>query len=76
MAAECTTGAFKDATPSPGDVTVCIGCAGVLFYGARLELVVPDAEALTRLHASELWPAVKAVVQAVHAVQKSEGRSA
>lgn len=53
------------AAPKPGDVSVCIDCFQLAFFGEDLRLRRPTADALARLKASDAWPGIRRLIGAM-----------
>lgn len=53
--------------PNPGDVTVCINCAGLLVLNDNLQARRPTMDELGQIANSEDWPEIARTVRSVKA---------
>jgi len=58
--------------PAPGDVTLCIGCAAVLFFNAQLLPCKPAAGELAAFQATAMWPKVQKLQEAIRTLSAIE----
>jgi hypothetical protein len=62
--------------PGPGDYSVCIACAGILQFGPRLHLIIPDPARVARERREdpELDLSLKQQVWAIEQMHRELGR--
>lgn len=64
-AVNAATGVDHNHSPAPGDVTMCIECAHILFFDERLTLRQPTSAERAALEASQDWPLIKRTQEAI-----------
>lgn len=62
---------MDDATPSAGDISICIRCAAVNLFAGDLTLRRPTADELDALKRSESWPDIQRHVHALLRVKRT-----
>jgi hypothetical protein len=72
---DCATGAYnKNATPSPGDFSICIICGTILRYGEGLKLVESSMDEATQFGLGEkMATAVNIVKRRTEKASHSQG---
>lgn len=53
--------------PEPGDISICIKCAGILVFDEELRIRRPTDSELINIQTSQSWSEVAKVIQAVRA---------
>lgn len=66
MALDAATDAYGEATPEPGDLTVCIYCAAILVFTDTMGLRLPTDEEFAALP-QETRQSVERLVQTINA---------
>lgn len=64
---------MKSATPKPGDPTVCINCAALLYFTKDMSLVKANADYLLELHPESRRQLLEAQEAVLKMVRKARG---